>query len=131
MTSSPHIHMHIHAPTCTYPHEHIQISRTQTDTLCRNVFAKYVQKKKNLIVNFGTGKKISPKDGGILTEVREQAGLLRPCFVVYTSKGEVDAEAICNKKPHFSMVPRSLFTFQKCPREATSKARKTCGEARM
>lgn len=69
------------------------------------------KEKKNFTVNFGTREKISQKDGGILTVVREQAGLPSPGSVTSLQKSL-----------------RPLFTFQKCPSKAAtaSKAGKIC-----
>lgn len=44
------------------------------------------KEKKNFTVNFGTREKISQKDGGILTVVREQAGLPSPGSVTSLQK---------------------------------------------
>lgn len=79
---------------------------------------KYVQKKKKkLTVNFGIREKISQKDRGILTVVREHAGLPSPGFVTSSLKEKT-----------LQTWLRPLFTFQKCPSKAAtaSKARKTC-----
>lgn len=72
---------------------------TGLDEVLWNMF-----KRKNLTVNFGTREKISQEDWGILTVVREQAGLPSPGFVASSLK-EKTLQCSSGLYLHFKSAP--------------------------